>query len=717
MSQIVNPTATAVTFQFGNYYQTSGHDRYDLFQRVDMLAANGLLLVCNGMDPNTKVDPDNGITDLLLRAPRDEIVPAVTIAPSPTGKVFGNGLKWRIRYRNSKTGECSGLSPIPSVGMNMGVTTTGTSFMGQTAYFIIAGVATTYGADAIDLFRNTSEQDSVWYLIDSASNPGAASTVKFTDNNPDEDIWNNEVADLHVNPSYYTPHPPPCARIFQHNSGRVFLYGHINMGTYTAGVATIDAGGNVVTGTISKWYRGREGQKIRWTTDSKRTEFRIVEVTDLTTMYVTPASPVALGGAYEIIDDIDARDIHMMDPTSPAQHDPLDVLTVGQDRSDGVMGLFAIGSTTFVLTRFHLWALQDDETTSPRETTRAVEIAKVGCVGLWAWCMTPFGVVFLDETQGVMLFDGQGIPRPLGSDSPLIDFMPKTQFDDMDRGLLSDAYIGWDSERRRVFLTYCPSGVSDQTEQLVYDPKTNAWRGPWRRPVFTGGRLINATGDDIYLLGDQNGSLYLESDIAQDQINPTVSGTCLSQDNPVQIQSSAAVFTSAMVGAPILFNDGAGNYYLNWIARFMTTTKVILRLVPTVTVATMTFRIGAIHWQAKTAFVDLGDPGSPKQLTEVMVGYDRISNGVDAFVVQGSSEGITLTESADATVPETGGKAKATAPLNLGGTTFTLRFSGRASYGNPQITKIRCNMVLGGGNQDPVDGDQKKTTINPTITS
>ena len=75
------------------------------------------------------------------------------------GKIFGNGYKWRIRFRNSGTGECTGLTPLYEQGYNMGVAGVGGIWMGSTAYFYLSGVATTNGLDTIDLFRNTSSQD------------------------------------------------------------------------------------------------------------------------------------------------------------------------------------------------------------------------------------------------------------------------------------------------------------------------------------------------------------------------------------------------------------------------------------------------------------------------------------------------------------------------------------------------------------------------------
>ena len=719
--------ATPISFGFSSA-STYGN-RFDLTARAEILSANGFAIVTNGMDPNQKIEPEFGMTDLIPRAPIDEVYPLLTAVPSSLGKIFGNNFKWRIRYRNSRTGETTGLSPLPNVGANLGVTvytsSTVATFLGQTAYFSFAGFAyasagdARAGMDTFDLFRNTSDQTDVFYLVDSKANPGAGSYVAFTDNTPDEDLWNNEQADLRINPTYYTPLPPPCIHSFLHSTGRVFLYGRYNMGPKRSGtdVATMSAGDTLITTTNGFFFRGREGQLFNFVTDPDKVQYRIVEVTGVNTFYVTPPAPAAVSSTWEVIDDIDSRTIYMMEPNQPWSWDSSNAFNVGLDLSDGVQGVFAIGTRTFVLTRHHLWALLDDISEDPKTTLRIQRVADVGACGPWAWCNTPYGVVFVDENHGVMAFSGEGLPTPLGSEDPMDDFKPKTQFQGFDRGLLSETYCEWDPDSKRVIVAYCPTGVGAMVEQLSFDPIAGNWRGPWRRPIYRGGKLRNSTGKDVFLLGDVTGTLMYEGDIATDLVAAS-SGTVASLDNPVLITDSLGTFSGAKIGAPILFNDAAGNYYLNWIVRAITSSQIQLLLVPEVTIqAGWTYQVGVIHWQAKTAFIDLNEPGQPKALRKLEVGYNRVSTGADNLIVDCVTEGCSITESADAVTPVTGGLIKSSVDVNNGGTAFTLRFSGRAQYGNVQITKMLAHVTVCSGEEVPTTTYRTKVTITPTVTS
>lgn len=703
--------------------------RYDPMARVDILSAKGYALLCNGLDPNTKWDPENGQSDLFMRGPQNEIIPAITFAPSSEGKIFGSGYKWRYRFVNSKTGETSGMSPLPVVGLNLGTVTSGSSFMGQTAYMRFEGVDTA-GVDTFEILRNTSGQDDVFYVIDKTTNPGSGSYISFTDNRSDDEIWNNEQAALRPNPSYFEPHPPPCARLFQHATGRVWLYGRRPTGTYTRGtIQTIvglpifggpifQATGPTVTGSGTGWHRGLEGQALRLDTDLSKTIFRIIEVNSTTSLNVSPipSRDTTLNGTYQILDDIDTRNIYMTQPSSPIQFDPLDVITIGQDRSDNLTGVFAWQGETYALTRRRLYRLSDDISEDPVGTVRINKVADVGCVGLWAWTETPFGVVFVSEKLGVTLFDGMNV-MPLGSPTMWHDFLPKTQFEGFDEGLLFDCLVYWSPKNRRITVSYCPEGTMLQVEQLEFDPTTKTWRGPWRRPMHSAGTLIDSLGEDVELVGDQFGGLYKVGDSSNDVVDSPTSGTVASVESKIAVtMSGTPLFTDSMVGASIVFDDGAGNYYTNWIARVATTSQIILMYHPTVDIAAdWTFIVGGINWIARTGYLDLGEPMLPKHLHHIGVRYETMVTNVDNLVVEGTSEGRAFTAAADtASETEVQGLIKGDANLHIGGMAFQLRLSGRASYGGPRVTRLIANMVVNQGTADGKEGDTGKVVITPT---
>ena len=92
-----------------------------------------------------------------------------------------------------------------------------------------------------------------------------------------------------------------------------------------------------------------------------------------------------------------------------------------------------------------------------------------------------------------------------------------------------------------------------------------------------------------------------------------------------------------------------------------------------------------------------------------------MATNVDDVVVQATSEGVAVTESADAAADrQTVGLTKGDAAVNAGGTNFQLRFSGRASYGGPRITGVALNMTVAEGSSHATSGDNKKKIMRPT---
>ena len=227
------------------------------------------------------------------------------------------------------------------------------------------------------------------------------------------------------------------------------------------------------------------------------------------------------------------------------------------------------------------------------------------------------------------------------------------------------------------------------------------------------------SGEDIFYLTDQLGNIHIEDGAVYDGYTSAVSGTILTVDNPITITASAAIFQNAMVGSSIVFNDGAGNYQTNFVARRVSSTQVVLLLQPATALAIgWTFIVGAIHWKATTGFLDLGEPMQPKRLSHVGLRIEPMVTSTDSVVVQAASEGETMAESADtAGQSETQGLIKLDANLNAGGNAFQIRLSGRASNGGPKVTAMVAKVNVHAGTKAGTDGDQKKVVLTPTASA
>ena len=107
-------------------------------------------------------------------------MPLTDAFPSVGGKVFGNGLKWRFRYVDTNRNVYTGMSPIPAEGLNLGVEVPDGSadWMGVRAYFQLPGTAAV-GVNRVELLRNTTEQDDIWYVVADIAKAAAGHELRF----------------------------------------------------------------------------------------------------------------------------------------------------------------------------------------------------------------------------------------------------------------------------------------------------------------------------------------------------------------------------------------------------------------------------------------------------------------------------------------------------------------------------------------------------------
>ena len=639
---------------------------------MTFFSAAGFLLILNGWNLNRAqsdiVGYDGTTTTavqmLQMRAPRQPIMPMLSWIG--TGRVFRPGAKYRYRWYNSATGQFSGLSDIPDAETNMGMVSPAgsTTYLGQTAYFYLATASKPPHADTIQLFANSTQEDTIWYLADSQPT-GSSSYVMLTDDSTDDELEANEFV-VSGSDSAQPPGPSwsegimdPRCKAYLHSSGRVFYFGMRRFGRIgpLAVVMSVTQGSDLGTiGASSTDTRliepGRVGQRIRFFSDLSSTPivdptvYRIVKAETATTVRFQPpiaiSSNVAEGATanlyYAIEDDRDARFIYMSEPNIPWLIDPLKTLAVGEDFDDGVMGIFTVKhpssfgfsviTRAFVQTRRSLYEMVNSDTENPFNSTTFSIVRPEGVSGLDAGCSTPFGWCYFHEILGPRLFDGRvcaPLGRPLGqgtqsgggglADDPFQIFLARTQFQNIDPACVEDIVMTYDPDNHSVILSYIPLGGSTLRESLVFSATDRTWRGPYRECHVAAGKMRGSTTSEQLITGDSFGNLIVREAQALDVL-PTITtftgtGTISSvTTNRVFVDSGATYNADGdkrLRGCPIWFTDGTDLWFAR-IADVLSATQLELDGPPIRedgTIGTLTtgwiYGVGSIRWSAATA--------------------------------------------------------------------------------------------------------------------
>lgn len=721
---------------------------------VCMEPANGWLTILNGYNANRKMadvfgydgTTDTAIELLQMRAPRSPLMPAVSAIGS--GRIFGRGYFWRYRWRNSRTGEFSGLSPLPTWRVDLGSEQPigGTGYLGQMVFFVFDVTDRPPNADTLELFRNASSRSDIVYKVLSESIAGAT-TVTLVDNLTDDEILvGTEIVSIDVpsGPTWGEGVMPPVAKARVHASKRTFYWGQRRWGeiAFPGNTLAVTQGSDLVTlnATVAIDRRimdpGRVGQRIRFfSSGSYATEiydptvYRILKIESETTFRVYPeiqlSDSIASGGTanwyYVVTDDRDSRWTWMSEPGLPWLIDPNKTIATGDDYDDGVMAWFNVGTTLFCQTRRRIYAAYDDATIDPSLSIQFQQVSDAGCVGLDAGCETPFGWVFVNEKRGVCLFDGATV-SPLERDAtPRDEFLPRTQFQGFEPAALESVVCAYDPDERHVIVSYVPVGGSVRREVMVFSTPELNWRGQMRNRITAAGVMRSSDSSDKFVVGDGHGNLIVREDQALD-VAPTSPNT-LSLTGVVSSVQSVRIFTSSAAtfnadsderlrGCPIWFYDsGADVYYLSTIADVLSGTKLELAHPPisedgaTGTVATgWTYGIGSIRWEVRTASIDGGEPAFPKIAKALLLRFAR-GGATTTFKVGCSSDldGSFHGERESAAVsPEptvdVNGVVYADVPLEREGVAFQLRLRGTSRTGDPKITTALLQMAVSTGN-------------------
>lgn len=700
----------------------------DYHAPCSMVAAYGNLLLLNGINRNRKI-VDGLYTlaawPLIGTAPYGYLSPTTTSLG--TGRIYGLGYKWRYRFKAATTGEVTGMTDPSPTGTNLGAQTTpgAATVVGQNASFNIAGRTGDDGIyfNRIELIRNTSEQEDIWYVVKEVANPGLGSYVLITDDVQDEELITRDLAELKPNPSHNEGPLYPVAKAFTHPTGRTWYYGIIPMGTVSLGIASATQGNQYVTVTGDatpsgepKIPRERVGQQFVPLKNSGGTDITATQTYRIVAsatgaegdpdIYPAWAEGTLTDFSYEIRDDRDPRAIYQSEPAQPCQVDYLKTFFIGGSRDDPLYHVFAMGGVTYAITNRRIYRLDDDFTEDPSLSVRLTVVAEEGCAGLWACAETPIGLAFMNTARGVRIFNGQ-IVGPLGGAGPVDRFPIKDQFENIDPNLMTECRMFYDSDKHRIFLSYPPEGKRGLDECLVYDISSGCWRGPWRQHITAISTLIDQGGACRTVYGDEFGNVLTDEDGVRDILNldtgQSSSGTIATIPGAFTFTASGTWDPSTdkrIVGCPIVITDGT-NIDHNWIAGYDGTNFQLLNF-PSYTIAVgNTFKIGAVRWNVTTAWLDAGEPIQPKTLENLRMRFDLGPAATPALAISAAHDGGTTfgVDSTDSTTTSVDvvGKVHSVGNLSRGGQNFSIKLTSTSDNGHPRITAAVADIKVGAG--------------------
>lgn len=724
-------------------YTGSGHSSkewFDPYAKMDIVGANGIQILVNGINANRKFPYGANtssfkVTDLVMRAPYDTLLPAFSLPGD--GNIFGNGYIWRFRGKNSVTNEVSGLSTSVTPGVNLGLELVPGSgdWVGQTAYIYIPNSSIPAFADVVQVFRNINQNTDEYYLIGELAVTG--STLTFIDDFADEDIIFNEQASLSPNPTYQEGLPFPCTKAFRHSTGRIMLYGvqrmgptrPITFGTHVVGTDTITLDGAMPLDP------SREGQSLRLLTTSggadigDRTIYRILEVVDYQTIRIYPVLQANSSGSYtninvEITDDRDARTIFVSEPGNSTQYDFLKIMSVGFDQNDGLLHLCQMEGVTYAITRRRIYRVENDQSEDPSLTYRLTVVAEEGTIGFWSTAVAPFGIVMVND-KGVRVFDGT-ICKPLGSRSPFDRFLLKQQFTDPgntnityaayvsgyqgpELSLLDQVCVYYDPTRHYIRVFYVPYGNTSFSEEIVFSALHNVWRGPWRCRGTHAGLMRNDDGSDVFVIGEDFGNLILDEQGSIDVLNGSnISLVTFAANTKWELSylggNSDYYSDKRIRGTPILFVDpNTTNTQMNWIVDTLTATSIVVEKLSNVVSGFSSF-LGAIYWYTKTGWIDDKEPIQPKTLETLRLRLEPLTplsdNNTFSFLIKvNGDDNNTITQPDNPPTYTTLGDPWFEAVMHRGNCrVFQIIMEGYTTRGNPKLTNVVADLLVQEGN-------------------
>jgi hypothetical protein len=701
------------SFEFGDA-SVSGYPApspgVDFHANTMLVPAFGYLLVLNGIDENRKIyDPARRAQEGVELLPLVSDGPAAPILPMTSGmgsgRIFGHGYLWLYRYYDSRTGNATGFSPYATELTNLGDETYqgASTFVGQDAYFYLAGISTSDTQfDRIQVFRNTSGQQDVFFLDQEVANPGQGARVLVVDSFPDEEIAVNTTAGILPNSSVQEGGVPwPCPKGYVLPIGRVLLYGLIRHPPVRV-VASATNGENVLTASVFlAKHVGRRFLPVATSGGAAMTPTKSYHIAGRGGNIIYPdwAESTASNFIAEIEDDRDMRAVFVSEPGLPCQYDFRKTLYIGRDQLDGPQHIFSLGTMTYAILLRRIVALENINSLDPSLTLIQTVVAEEGQCGLWAGVETPEGYAYLHEKRGMRLFDGS-FPRALGSVDPRESFMAKSQFEGIEPAYMNQTRVFYDPDLHLVLVSYHPLGCGSVSQVMAFDTQTQTWRGPWRESITTVMQLTNDDGSKVTTYGDVGGNLSTADGAAYDVVlsdGAQLSGTVGTVDGPfIFIPASGSYDVSSdrrIVGRPILLIDGSGGIQHNRVAGYDSSTgAILLQDLPSPAITTaFTFVIGGVRWQLTTSLLDAGEPKLPKELAYVSLRFERGATGSSTAVLSDAIDGSSTFQGEDSvstTTVNTDGTVWSEGRVRRIGRTHQIRLAGTSTTGDPQIGEM-----------------------------
>jgi hypothetical protein len=685
MPEDTAPEQLPIPFEFGTALLDAGAAtaEFDPYQPIFMQEIEGRLVILDAFTQNREWDTELGIVDLDIKAPKA----APSVGTPAAGTVTATDIRWKFRYKCSRLNKVSGFSDV----------TAETDLTSEKVTITCDGSYDPQ-VDIVELFRNLTGSERLYYKVAEGDDPGGGSTVGIEDDLAEVLLQEEESDILIRGRSFNQGRLTARAKCFTH-LGFTYYYGLIRMGTLDHGVSgyvNVTNGSqqiDMTSGVILS--AARVGQRMTLLDDT--TEYEIIHIDNDASpreVYVYPAVERAtLAQCTFTVED--TRNGLIIDISESRRHGSVPTanqMVLGGEMDDSVVLMFSIGQVVFAMSHRRIWAFEGDATTDPWETINAKVVVEEGAVGLNAACLIPgLGAVYVEQELGVRLFNGA---RSTYLGDPKKNLI-LGEWERFTGSRLSQVYVGHDPVDGEVVVSYARDGEPSPEFQMIYNVARKEWTGPWTRRVFSLGSLADVDGSLQSMYGDDLGDLIQDHLGDRDLYDSgTLDGTVDSLSGRV-ITANHSNLPSNIHGAPVLFVSASKvSWSVGWIVDSSANTMTLIGYTDPVPSEGWSFYIGKQFWFALSGYIDLGDEGLRKEL-----------HAIWCRIVKGDSGSVRCRVGVDGGDPEDvhSGEESVANQVYLrfkasrGGVVFQIELSGVALADEPRITSATALLEVRGG--------------------
>jgi hypothetical protein len=565
-------------------------------------SSDGTIYMVNGIDRPMAWD---GLAAAVRNMGIDSPTSQPTVATSGAGNLTGDYFYY-VAFKNSITGEYSGLSPITAVI---------TAAANQLTVTLVSSTTDTQ-VDKWVIFRNTAGQTDTFYYVDETG----IGTPTINDSYSDEEIEANPVMEDHTVLNGKFPY-------IVNFKGRMVGYGSR---IETTGTATATFGSPTVTGAGTAFRASHRNQRIRFGTES--TYYTITGVSSSTQILITPNYAGSTGGGKSFrIYPVRQSDVTWSSANSNEGFAAADSVGVFPNDGDRPSGMAVIGQSLCLFKRAHIYRFQFDGDPNPITGTGQISqaVSNRGIVNNEC-CVVVGQTGFCLDSSGIYAFDGAATATPM-------DQAVRRYFNP-DDGIAaaeqvsraySDSWHGvYDPQANAVVFFVTTGEETKPKTALVYELERQRWT-TWKFPMAITASTVeqDASGKFRAWVGDENGCIWALSGTRQlEGASPssgTVSGTATG-GAATTLSDAAASFqmsSSGLRGVPIKIIAGTGAGQERIIESNNPVVVTVSQAWTTVPDATSVYRIGYIeskHRHFWTAF----DQGSGGDARKIAVYFD-----------------------------------------------------------------------------------------------